>query len=127
MKNLPISDKYIYTLNDRKEMEENIIFIKNRLGRKNYHDSSKAVDLVCELEDEKRKQMPVSKENSNIIEVYRLRAEEETSLTNKAQLFIYLPKIRKKLYNKDKLAELERLLLLLTGESLERLENLKGD
>ena len=36
----------------RSEIEENIIFIKNKLDKQNYHDSSKTVDLVCELDDE---------------------------------------------------------------------------
>ena len=34
------------------KIEENITFVKNKLDKKNYHDSSKTVDLVCELEDE---------------------------------------------------------------------------
>jgi len=37
---------------DRKEIEEDIIFVKNKLEQKNYHDFSKTVDLVCKLEDE---------------------------------------------------------------------------
>ncbi|MDE5587475.1 MAG: hypothetical protein K2I72_03780, partial [Bacilli bacterium] len=39
----------------------------------------------------------------------------------------YLPKIRKKLYNKDKLTELERLLLVFNEGSPDRLENLIGE
>ena len=153
---------------DRKEIEENIIFVKNKLDKKNYHDSSKTLDLVCELEDEiyniemnnntsieslernisyindlykskmKRgseyqyqKSIQINLNNfsfegeDNTIEVYQLRDEEGVSLTDKIIIiYIYLPKIRKKLYNGDKLTELERLLLVFNEGSLERLENL---
>ncbi len=156
---------------DRKEIEENIIFVKNKLDKKNYHDSSKTVDFVCEIEEEiyniemnnnisieslernisyindlykskmKRgseyqyqKSIQINLNNfsfegdHNTIEVYQLRDEEGISLTDKITIiYIYLPKIRKKLYNGDKLTELERLLLVFNEGSPDRLENLIGE
>ena len=156
---------------DRKEIEENIIFLKNKLDKKNYHDPNKTVDFVCEIEDEiyniemnnntsieslernisyindlykskmKRgseyqyqKSIQININNfsfegdNNTIEVYQLRDDEGISLTDKITIiYIYLPKIRKKLYNKDKLTELERLLLVFNEGSPDRLENLIGE
>ena len=156
---------------DRREIEENITFVKNKLDKKNYHDSNKTVDLVCELEDEiyniemnnntsieslernisyindlykskmKRgseyqyqKSIQINLNNfsfegdDNTIEVYKLRDEEGISLTDKITIiYIYLPKIRKKLYNGDKLTELERLLLVFNEGNLDCLKNLIGE
>ena len=55
--------------------------------------------------------------NSKIIEEYSLRNEEGEKLTEKLKfIHIYLPNIRKKCYNKEKLNVLERLLLAFNEE-----------
>ena len=65
--------------------------------------------------------------NSKIMEEYSLRNEEGEKLTEKLKfIHIYLPNIRKKCYNKEKLNVLERLLLAFNEE--ENLSDItKGD
>ena len=65
--------------------------------------------------------------NSKIKEEYSLRNEEGEKLTEKLKfIHIYLPNIRKKCYNKEKLNVLERLLLAFNEE--ENLSDItKGD
>ena len=67
------------------------------------------------------------KGNSKIKEEYSLRNEEGEKLTEKLKfIHIYLPNIRKKCYNKEKLNVLERLLLAFNEE--ENLSDItKGD
>ena len=58
------------------------------------------------------------KDNNNTVECYVFKNEEDIVFTNKIKFYnIYLPNIRKKLYSKEKLSELERLLLVLNEES----------
>jgi len=58
-----------------------------------------------------------------VIESYQLRNEEGEELTDKMELIcISLPMIKEKLYNKDKLTELERFLLVANEED-EKLVN----
>ncbi|MGM9879189.1 MAG: PD-(D/E)XK nuclease family transposase, partial [Bacilli bacterium] len=59
--------------------------------------------------------------NDKIMEEYSLRNEEGETLTEKLRfIYIYLPNIKKKCYNGEKLSVLERLLLTFNEE-----ENLK--
>lgn len=54
--------------------------------------------------------------NKNTIECHMLKSDD-TILTDKIKFYnIYLPNIRQKMYNKEKLSELERLLLVLNEE-----------
>ena len=51
--------------------------------------------------------------NDKTMEEYQLRNEDGVILTDKIKIiFIYFPKIRKKLYNGDELTKLKKLLLV---------------
>lgn len=67
--------------------------------------------------------------NENTIEGYKLRDKKRNILTNKITIiFIYLPKIKEKYYNKDRLTELEKLLLVFSEKGSKNLDRImKGD
>ena len=67
--------------------------------------------------------------NDKTIEEFEIRNSDGESLTDKIKFFyIYLTNIRKKLYNKDKLSELEKFILVMCEESIELSKNLgKGN
>ena len=69
------------------------------------------------------------KDKEEVIEKYYISNEENEKLTNKVQfIYIYLPKIREKYYNKEELSELEKLLLIFNEESSDSIEEmLKGN
>ncbi len=64
------------------------------------------------------------KEDSEVIRTFYIR-DNEYILTDKIKyVYISLSKIREKYYNKEKLNDLERILLILNGEKGEKLENM---
>lgn len=67
--------------------------------------------------------------NENTIETYHLKNEFGDNLTDKVTIiYIYLPKIKEKYYNKDKLSGLEKLLLTFNEEdSTEMNSIIRGD
>ena len=67
--------------------------------------------------------------NNKIIEIYRLRNEEGEELTKKITfIYVYIPNIKKKGYNIEKLSNFERLILVLNEKDEESLKILsKGD
>ena len=67
--------------------------------------------------------------NENEIDKFYIMNSNKEVLTNKIQIiYIYLPLIRKKLYNKEKLTLLEKLLLVFNEKESEELNQMmKGD
>ncbi len=59
------------------------------------------------------------------IESYHLQNEKGQILTEKIEIiYIYLPKIREKYYNKEKLSEMEKLLLVFNEQDSKELQSL---
>jgi len=57
--------------------------------------------------------------NDKTIDEFELRNSDGESLTDKIKfIYIYLPNIRKKLYNKDELSELEKFILVMCEQNI---------
>ena len=57
--------------------------------------------------------------NDKTIDEFELRNSDGESLTDKIKfIYIYLPNIRKKLYNKDELNELEKFILVMCEQNI---------
>ena len=91
------------------ELERNIEYASKLYGSKNMVGKPYEYSKVVQININNFK----FEGNDNIIETYTFRNEQGLVMTNKISIIqIYLPNIRKKMYNEQKLNELEKLLLV---------------
>lgn len=158
---------------DRKEIEDNMEFIKNDLDQDKFMESKRSVDIIIRLGDkiyniEMNNNKNVLSLERNIDYATRLYAssgkrgtkynydyvfqininnfyfegnnetvveyeiikvkDNKKSLTDKLHfMYFYLHKILEKYYNKDKLTELEKLLLVLNSKEVGEFSDIKEE
>ena len=68
------------------------------------------------------------KDRKKTSDMFMLRNEKGEILTNKIKIMhLYLPKIKEKYYNKEKLSELEKIILVFNLSNKNELDNIIGD
>jgi len=102
-------------------LERNIAYAidlyKSKMYRGSKYDYRKTLQInICNFSFEG---------HEKTMDEFYLRNEEGEILTEKVQIiYIYLPKIRRKYYNKDSLSELEKLLIVFNEQETKELKKI---